>query len=84
MTDEQLNLKFEEYGKKYPVNTCVFHNELTTIINLPFYLKKIVSAYIDEAESNPEIDHINSLRVVSQGNYGHAIYYSYTPKEDAI
>jgi len=84
MTNEELNEKFEQYGKRYPHKTCVFHTELQTIKNLPFYLKKIVSVYIDEAETNPEIDHINSLRVESQGKNGHAIYYTYTPKGNAI
>jgi len=79
MTHEDL--KFENYGKKYPFKNCVFHNDLLTIKSLPLYLKMIVSTYIDEAERNPEVYHINSLRVESH-KHGHEIYYSHAPKED--
>lgn len=40
----------------------------------------MVNIYIEEAESNDEIDHINSLRTESQGENSYAIYYSFTPK----
>ncbi len=84
MNEQELDQKFRDYASKYPINTCCFHTDLTDILTLPYYLKKVVSAYIDEAESNNKIDHINSLRTESQGNNHYAIYYSFTPKLDTI
>ena len=78
MNEQELDQKFKDYAAKYAIETCCFHNNLSDILNLPFYLKKVVSVYIDEAESNDEIDHINSLRTESQGNNSYAIYYSFT------
>jgi len=79
MNEEKLNMKFINYGKKHPFKSCVFHTNLNRILNLPYYLKQIVSVYIDEAENNPEVDHINSLYVEPQGKHGHAIFYSHNP-----
>ena len=79
MNEEELNEKFKQYGMKYPLNTCVFHTELDTILSLPLYLKRSVSFYIDEAENNPEIVHINSFRLEKQAKYEYAIFYSFTP-----
>lgn len=84
MTNEELDNKFINYSKKYPVETCVFHNDIHSILNLPYYLKLVVSIYVDKAEGDPNIDHINSLRIEKQGDHGHAIYYSYIPKNDLI
>jgi len=81
MTEQELDQKFRDYAAKYAVNTCCFHTNLSDILGLPYYLKKVVDAYIDEAESNDTIDHINSLRTEAQGGNSHAIYYSFTPKQ---
>ncbi len=81
MTEPQLDQKFISYAKKYPVDTCAFHKELDRILAFPKYLKQVVSLYIDIAEEDPEIDHINSFRLEKQADNAWAIFYSYTPKK---
>ncbi|MBK9982093.1 MAG: hypothetical protein IPP15_06645 [Saprospiraceae bacterium] len=80
MTESELDQKFIAYAKKYPFDTCVFHHELNRILAFPIYLKQVVSLYIDIAEEDPEIDHINSFRLEKQTENAWAIFYSYTPK----
>lgn len=80
MTEAELDQKFKAYARKYPVSTCVFNNELNRILAFPMYLKQVVSLYIDIAEEDSEIDHINSFRLEKQSKNAYAIFYSYTPR----
>jgi len=79
MEEKDIDQKINEYAKKYPFDTCCFHNELGNILSLSYSSKKLISAYIDYAEEDPEIDHINSLKIGTFRD-GLEINFTHTPK----